>query len=391
MRRVSVLAPLIASGCLLALACERRPGSPVSSIRIDTLPSGAIFVHNSGPGRWAGSKAWRVEELLRIGVLEGDDAYVFGQIGALEVDAVGNIHVFDQHANELRTFSPSGEHLRTVGRAGAGPGEFRGVVGMAFGPDGRLFVVDGTNARYTIVDGAGEITLIPRPSRRALPPMVGGFDGQGRFYDPTMQSVDGEFVDMLLEVGERGDVVRTHRIPRLEAQVIRLNGGGVSASLPYAAKVLRAWDPRGGVWQALSSAYTIARIGLNGDTVMVVSRDRQPVPLSPEQSEALANAARQITAQFGGQVSDAETRKFVPPLRWFVPDDEGRLWVCATGLEPCGEVDVFDSDGTFLGTVPLPTPVLDSPLPIVRKNTIYAAVEGPMGEPQVFVGRVVMD
>jgi len=124
---------------------------------------------------------------------------------------------------------------------------------------------------------------------------------------------------------------------------------------------------------------------------LVVSRDLQPVPLSWEQSEEVANAARRIAAQFGSQVSDAETPMVVPPLRWFVPDDEGRLWVCATGLEPCGKVDVFDRDGTFLGTIELPTPVLDSPLPIVRKNTIYAAVEGIMGEPQVFVGRIVMD
>lgn len=31
------------------------------------------------------------------------------------------------------------------------------------------------------------------------------------------------------------------------------------------------------------------------------------------------------------------------------------------------------------------------PTPVMRKNAIYAAVEGTMGEPQVFVGRIVMD
>src|SRR5690606_24882900 len=156
----------------------------------------------------------------------------------------------------------------------------RGVVGMAAGPDGRLVVVDGSNARYTVVDGRGGMTSIPRPSRRVLPPWVGGFDADGRFYDLATQSVDGELVDMLLQVSERGDVIQSQRIPRLEAQVVRLNGDGASTALPYAAKVLSAWDPRGGVWRALSSAYSIARVNLNGDTVLVVLRDLQPVPLS---------------------------------------------------------------------------------------------------------------
>ncbi|MFS8638222.1 MAG: 6-bladed beta-propeller [Gemmatimonadota bacterium] len=240
MRRVSVLAPLVAFGCMLLQACERRPAGTESPVVVDTLSSGAIVVRNSGPGRWAGGGGWRIEEVLRIGELEGDDVYVIGRIGALEVDAAGNIHVFDQHANELRTFSPRGEHLRTVGREGSGPGEFRGVVGMAAGPDGRLVVVDGSNARYTVVDGRGGMTSIPRPSRRVLPPWVGGFDADGRFYDLATQSVDGELVDMLLQVSERGDVIQSQRIPRLEAQVIRLNGDGASTALPYAAKVLSA-------------------------------------------------------------------------------------------------------------------------------------------------------
>jgi hypothetical protein len=66
--------------------------------------------------------------VVRLGDLDGEGPTVFGRIGA------------------------------SFGRPGNGPGEFRNVIGLASAPGGNVWLVDGGNARYTIVrrDGSFE-------------------------------------------------------------------------------------------------------------------------------------------------------------------------------------------------------------------------------------------
>ena len=59
---------------------------------------------------------------LAIGEMEGEGGpYLFGFISGLEVDPQGRIFVLDWQAQELRVFSPLGEHLLTIGGPGEGP------------------------------------------------------------------------------------------------------------------------------------------------------------------------------------------------------------------------------------------------------------------------------
>lgn len=66
----------------------------------------------------------RLQERWRVG--EGDDEEVFfGMINGVAVDAKGNTYLLDTQMNEVMVFSPGGEYLRSIGREGEGPGEFR--------------------------------------------------------------------------------------------------------------------------------------------------------------------------------------------------------------------------------------------------------------------------
>lgn len=44
--------------------------------------------------------------------------------------------------SEVRLFTPAGRHLQTFGRAGSGPGEFRGATALLRARDGALIVAD---------------------------------------------------------------------------------------------------------------------------------------------------------------------------------------------------------------------------------------------------------
>lgn len=118
---------------------------------MDTLPSGQIVVTNPAEPLWTPAEGWRVEEILRIGRVEGDGPDAFGVVRAFDVDDLGRVWVIEHQAQEIRVFAPTGEHVRTIGRKGGGPGEFAQAVLIDFGPDGNAWVVDASHTLIAVL------------------------------------------------------------------------------------------------------------------------------------------------------------------------------------------------------------------------------------------------
>lgn len=336
-----------------------------------------------------GEGAWRIDEDFRLGESEEAGPELFGEIRSMAVDGNGSILVFDGLANELRRFSADGEHEWTMGRAGEGPGEFLLVLGVGVSPKGDAWVVDARNARFTVVDPRGGTRTLPRTSRWAIPPWIGGFGPDGRLHElATVQGARPEgLVDLLLAVDGEGAVTSEHPIPRDQPPRPTV-GMGIVTSLPFEPVVLWAWDPSGAIWQALSSEYRIFRIDLQGDTTAVVAQETPGLPLSAPERDSLQAGIRRAE-RMGATVESGMIPQALPPLRWFTVDDEGRLWVCASGRDPCRELDLFDRTGRKVGVVRLPVDILELPRPVICNGRFHAAVHGPQGEPQRLVGRVV--
>ncbi len=69
----------------------------------------------------------------------------------------GNVVVSDQWGATVRFFDPSGNTIRTVGRAGGGPGEFAFPTWLGQCVPDSVFVWDGGRGRMTVIDSAGTI------------------------------------------------------------------------------------------------------------------------------------------------------------------------------------------------------------------------------------------
>src|SRR5690606_27047814 len=89
-------------------------------------------------------------------------------------DARGAIHVFDGRAHELRIFDSDGSFLSRYGRRGSGPGEFQHVIGMVVTPESRVWLVDGANARYTVLHN-DDVRTHPRGAAVYNATWVGGY------------------------------------------------------------------------------------------------------------------------------------------------------------------------------------------------------------------------
>jgi hypothetical protein len=106
------------------------------------------------------------EPRVVIGVVEGPAAYQWTRPVAAVRLAGGGFVVAEQSPGELRFFDALGTHLRTVGSAGQGPGEFRQLAGLARLPGDTLLAWDAGSLRLTWFTPEGErvrdLTLEPQ-------------------------------------------------------------------------------------------------------------------------------------------------------------------------------------------------------------------------------------
>jgi sugar lactone lactonase YvrE len=89
-------------------------------------------------------------------------------------DSNGDVYVAESHTNvedpnlvgRISVFDRSGKFLRTIGRTGTGPGEFRTPHALEFDSQGRLIVADRHNHRVQVLTKQGKfITAYPEFSR----------------------------------------------------------------------------------------------------------------------------------------------------------------------------------------------------------------------------------
>ena len=84
-----------------------------------------------------------------------DDEIFFGNIDRIVTDPAGNAYSLDSQLSEVWVFSPEGEHLRTIGREGEGPGEFRGAGDLFYGLGDKVGVLQIFPGRIVMMDPEG--------------------------------------------------------------------------------------------------------------------------------------------------------------------------------------------------------------------------------------------
>ncbi|MYG80486.1 MAG: hypothetical protein F4187_01340, partial [Gemmatimonadetes bacterium] len=82
------------------------------------------------------------EEVFRVGGIDGDIWEQFGRIQDVAFDGAGNLYLLDIDALTVVVVDREGSFVRTIGRAGDGPGEFASPKWLAVLEDGRIVVSD---------------------------------------------------------------------------------------------------------------------------------------------------------------------------------------------------------------------------------------------------------
>lgn len=403
-RRLAASAPERIVGALLLVGIGACGFSDPAAARrgtvvVDTLESGTILVRNSPPADRYATPRWILEEELRIGILEGAGPALFGQIKGIEVDDEGRIYVLESQAQEIRVFGADGAHLFTFGRKGEGPGELLGAHGIARAPDGRIWVPDHTNGRYTVFEGDGTLAATHRTffwSHGYY--WCCGFGRDGYLYDDAGRDQNStEHRPLLRRFNGQAEIVAEFSRPAPPAGLAPDfysfespdgRSGGTMA-IPFGSSHQATFDPRGGFLTVMTDRYRITQLGLEGDTVRIVEASLEPIAVSAAERTEAEESVRSFASRFGATPDLSRIPTVKPLIISTFVDDDDNLWVRTPASGEEAHFDIFDAEGRFLGAAHTTFAIPERWKPLVRRGYLYAVVQGEMDEPYVVRARAM--
>lgn len=101
------------------------------------------------------TERWRLLPDLRVGSIDVPN-YALTDVSDLTVGTDGTFYILQPLEQRLRIYDQNGQFLRTVGRPGDGPGEFRFPTNIGWVGD-TLWISDGVQLRVTFLDAKGEV------------------------------------------------------------------------------------------------------------------------------------------------------------------------------------------------------------------------------------------
>jgi len=317
----------------------------------------------------------------------------------LALDSREYTYLSDSDPSRIVIFDSIGKYVRTVGRAGQGPGEFNTPVIAVAG--GQLLVYDSQLRRITMFDTTGRLQWTHiGPCCLASPPHI---DERGRLFISASPLVIGggpAWQDLVVYTS-RGDPVDTLKAPTRNsdptsfwAQVDpRL---AISVPIPFKPASYFTVTRRGTVLRGRSSEYAVVESKSGLDTIRTVQRNWRPSALS---SAARQEAVDVLVAEFRRFLPEFDLRRLFPldavpvssPAFFGLDSDVcGRWWVLRTSGFSGGPTvfDVFDSKGTYLGSPSVPEGPLEPARWGVGVGRLAMISEDASGAPTLTLYRI---
>lgn len=371
--RAGALVPL--SAVLAVQACASA-GGPEGTLHSD---SADVAIATAVEPAWGPGEGWTVGEppLLQIGTATGDpDQELDGVVGAVRLGS-GDIVLGNGGSGELRRYDAAGTFVWRAAGEGEGPGEHRFLSFLGVLAGDSLVTYDLALGRVQIFDAAGELvrTLpVESPWSGSMPQRALGVSGR----DLVMAFTDNT------ELPEGGVV----RWPAVRVAALDLADGAIRAvsDFPGAEQVIARYGenvayisydfgkgPRfavapGTLAAVDTEAFHIRSISLeDGGTGRILRRDIAPVPVTDAHVDAeieeyietnvtYGGASREQAEEMGRRRREDPRAPTLPVLRSIRLDETGSLWVepfFGAGID-VGPFEVFDADGTWLGSVSVP-------------------------------------
>ncbi len=343
---------------------------------------------------------------LEIGELDGDDPYLFTRIASIVGDAQGRLIVADGQTSEIRVFESDGRFAFRAGGYGEGPGELSDICCLAIGPDGELWVREGSRYSVFALESAGAEYLT---GMRTLQPGIGSRDPFT--FDPD---------DNLVNVGPvtRRDATNlTAQLRGVTARLVVNPDGAVDtvvladAERQYTGQATTEFERElegrsirginylhhwfgptwihahadGGAWaEAVTSQYSINYHHPDGTVSQIGGPPLEGPVLSPdERTTAESRIQRDLdNSSLDNHPFGIPDRK--PPLEGMFFDAGGRLWVekSAADGDETREADVW-AGTELVARYRWPRRIAEFPTPWATESMLYGVTTDSLGVQRV--------
>ena len=314
------------------------------------------------------------EPLVRVGLLDGPDEYLFGNItGAARLED-GSVVVADGSIFEIRMFDARGRHVWTSGRKGEGPGEYEGIRLMRGCPGATVTVFDGQLDRITELDSDGGVTdtrVFGGAGPYGVPACSPNGDMVFTAWPDTeweeTPAVGSEYRWEMSLSWERGDSVATLRsgIPGTERYIY--SDYGESAPVTW-GKGMAFAVTASGVWYGSADDYELEHVDWNGRVTRIARW------AGPDLEVTREHLNRYRDTRLARYETPAERRSFErerwPEIRDDLPERfpayasrgllplaDGSVWVVPHSWRDLGanEFHLLGPDGTWLHRLMIPS------------------------------------
>lgn len=402
--------PLVALA-LLATACGNAPDHREWGGAVHDS-GGITVVRNPEVGLWGERERWVLDELLRIGVSNGESSYQFGDIVDITIGATGELFVLDGLAAKVRVFSSEGVFLRAFGSAGSGPGQFSsgGVTALLHGRADTLLVMDMGNQRVVrflengATAGGYRVDFVDHgiPLQWAVLPDTTLAVQLHPFPRPDVDPATAR--DLIVTLDGRGAVQDTLLDIAVNPMFAMRNGR--PTVIYFAPEPTWAIGAQGWIYYGVSNAYRVQYHRVDGQLIRIVGKESILASVEDADKRILLDAFSELMEQNGSRPealaefrARAEFADVFPAYKQLREGMDGTLWIQAVapvrsmGIDAfrrqldlgTAEWDVFNREGLFLGRVVMTDRF--SPLRF-REDRIYGVWRDEVDVPYLMVLRI---
>lgn len=320
--------------------------------------------------------SWRIEERFRLGTALGDPAESFDRLTPYSIayDSSDDLYILDPGNQRIQVFSDDGTYLRTISHEGNGPGELTNPTSI-WSADGKtISVFDWALNRISTFSADGEILNdYPVPFGRDRFMFAGS---TYEVFDVTYgrRAVNGETPDSTvrrLYLVTAGDTLEIARLPLVATQRLTfLKPCRFRIDLRPMFEPQLVWDVAADRIAVNSTFGYDIRVNRLDGSRFGISREIQPRRLTREDAIEAIGDPPYLPNPFGRSCGRFDADEILE-RRGYYPFEQvidriqiapdGEVWVKrkAPNTED-GRIDVFDSAGKYLGTLPIESPYPDA-------------------------------
>jgi len=341
---------------LLAVLCALGPGcsppeKPVADIEVI---DGVSLVHNFETPLFP-NKAVVFEEELAISSQDEEGNIILFQPSQFVVDDSGNMYICDRQDLVIKVFDPQGRLTRSFGKKGEGPGEFQGIMGMSFLPDGRLLFTDTSLRRSSLFDQEGNF-ISTHKWRGFLLDLYLTTDSAYIANETIFGQPSQMFVKKFNFEGE--EILSLGEFKPMGIQMLRSGDSMFAITLPYTPRsILTGDNERRLLYHCQNDSYLIEVFDSDGNLFRKIDRPYELLPFTSEDAQvyydSFADNPSQVYVEMAKDVQLPAVKTVTDRL---LVDDAGNLWVELQEQKKEGEIeltayDIFDPEGIFTSKV----------------------------------------